>query len=347
MTTLVFLKVHGIQSIESQDGIQFYADSSTYHEIANGEHSVDLDETGLVSVAGNFFGPIAILNILNNNYYFVATLNILIFYFSITQISKLYKISPLKLLTVLLLNPITISSLLSINKEIISLLFLFSLLKYINCKKLSLLPMVFITALMVRWQLVIFAIIIIFYYSNINVLFKKPWQYGLALLLTCSVAYTLTGNTLAAVRLNFELSAENHDGSGIWISLIELQNQGYYFLVFPLKAAQLLFGLSFNVSTISSSNNFYNDVIQVLGSLSTLTLFIFLLINKTLKKNSLTFISILYLIFFCLSPIYTPRYLYPIYIIWSILACASHKKNHKEHFRKHERRNNIAADTVR
>lgn len=324
--SLTFLALQGIKSIENQDGIQFYADSSTYHQIVQGNHFVELDETGLVSVASNFFGPILILKILNNNYYLISALNILILYISVINISKLYKIKSFKLLLVLLANPITISSLLSINKEIISLLFISVFLQYLSKRTVLLLSLSIFLALMVRWQLIIFIIVVVIYYSKINFLFKKTWHYAFALLLMCSFLYVLTESALSAVRLNFENSVDAHDGSGIWIKLIDAQNSGYYFLVFPLKAAQLLFGLIPNISNINSPYNFYNDVIQVLSSLATLILLFSLTTRKMTTKNNLFFISLLYLIIFCLSPIFTPRYLYPVYLMWSILVLINNKK---------------------
>jgi hypothetical protein len=56
-----------------------------------------------------------------------------------------------------------------------------------------------------------------------------------------------------------------------------------------------------------------------LHSLAMLFVFVLLLINRRLKiRSDLLFISLLYLLVFAATPIYVPRYFYPIYVMWAV-----------------------------
>lgn len=319
---VMFLYCIGIDALEERNDIQFFADSWTYHKLASGSNDWLAPDVSAISVGGNFLGPLLILKILNENYYLILVFNFIIFFWGTIKISQELKLDSLKLLLILLANPTTISSLLSINKEIISFLFVAYTSSFHYRRSFSGAIFSIVLAILTRWQLAIFAILILLFHSSLNPLKNKRRTFIFLTLVATSLAYYMANEILAPVIESFEFSADQHDGSGIWNKLIELQGAGLYAIVFPLKSAQLLFGLSFNISNIYDYKIFYNDIIQTLASTASLGLLLLILINKkTTLHSDAIFASIIYLTIFSLSPIFTPRYLYPVYIYWGIFYC--------------------------
>lgn len=319
---MFYLAFFGIDALEENSNLQFFADSSTYHKIFNGEIWLGDGIAGWIGVARNFLGPLLILKISGNNYYVIAAFNCILFIYSLIKISHILNLNSYKFLLILLLNPITISSLMSVNKEIISFLFIACLFSYIEKKSWINFLVCFVLALMVRWQLVIFFILICLAYSRLNLLKTHRYLFLAFIIIAASIIFYLAADLLSPINLNFSSSAAEHDGSGVWTNLVELQNNGYYFAVFLFKALHLLFGLSANISKILSPDSFYNDVIQTLNAVSFVILFFILTMKrKFTMSNDIFFISVIYLIIFSISPIYAPRYLYPVYILWCTLYC--------------------------
>lgn len=318
----LFLAISGIDALEGRNDLQFYADSSTYHKIVSGEHVLFDSRADLVSVAANFLGPWLILNLLSNNYTLVLLFNHILFLIFIVRVSSIFKLDSFRLLLFLIINPITLSSLLSVNKEIISLMALMFLLLYLVRGRWLDLLMAISISLLVRWQLMLFILSIVVIYPLIKSAVHYRVTLFIALLITISLAYMYTSDALSAVRDNFLLAADKHDGSGLWIKLNDIQENGFYFLAFMFKSLHLLFGLSTNLLGVLTPENFYNDVIQVLNSIAFL---IMLALNFRAKKvsasNDLFYISLVYLAIFVLSPIYSPRYLYPVYALWVVMYC--------------------------
>ncbi|RKQ58703.1 hypothetical protein C8E02_1671 [Vogesella indigofera] len=331
---VTFLHYIGIDALEERNDIQFFADSWTYHKLASSSNDWLAQDVSVISVGGNFLGPLLILNLLNQNYYLVLIFNFIVFSWGVIKISQELKLDSLKLLLIILINPTTISSLISINKEIISFLFVAYTVSFYHRRSFLGFMFSLFLAILTRWQLAIFAILVFCFHSPLNPLKNKRRTFIFLTLLAISLAYYMANEILAPVIESFEFSADQHDGSGIWNKLIELQGTGLYILAFPLKAAQLLFGLSFNIFGIYDHQVFYNDVVQTLASAASLglLLLIFLKKNPTLESNA-TLASIIYLAIFSLSPIFTPRYLYPVYIYWAIFYCQKqYNKNTKKSY---------------
>ncbi|MGM8060716.1 hypothetical protein [Vogesella indigofera] len=319
---IMFLHYIGIDALEERNDIQFFADSWTYHKLASSSNDWLAPDVSAISVGGNFLGPLLILNLLNENYYLILIFNFIIFSWGVIKISQELKLDSLKLLLILLINPTTISSLISINKEIISFLFAAYTVSFYQRRSFFGVMFSLVLAVLTRWQLAIFAILIFCFHSPLNPLKKNRKIFIFLILLSISLAYYMANEILAPVIENFEFSADQHDGSGIWNKLIELQGAGFYIFAFPLKSAQLLFGLSPNITGAYDYKIFYNDVIQTLTSAASLGLFILMFFKKNITLNSNTiFASTIYLTIFSLSPIFTPRYLYPVYIYWAIFYC--------------------------
>lgn len=320
----VFLYVMGIDALEGRSEYQFFADSQTYHEAARGGLDHVESVADMVGIAANFLGPLLVLRLAGENYYAVLALNALLLAFSVTSLAKSLRLDATKLLLVLLINPLTISSLLSVNKEIISLVVLALIVRAYVTGSFGALLLALVTSVLVRWQLTVALIVASLLLNSLNPLRGNRRVTLLLLLGGLSVLYVQLADFLEPLRISFESAAEDYDGSGFYEKLSSLQNDGWYWAVFPAKAAHLLFGLGLRLDRIFSPTNVYNDVWQLLHSTALLLLFIALLRTRRFRLgNDLVYLSLIYIAVFAITPIYTPRYFYPVFVLWSAALCTS------------------------
>lgn len=320
----LFLYVEGVDALEGRSDFQFFADSSTYHAAAAGG-GVSFDgPADVVGLAANYLGPLVVLMLAGENYYAVLVLNALMFGFSVTSLARSLRLDAVKLLLVLLANPMTISSLLSVNKEIVSLVFVAALVRAHATGSLGALLLAAVTSILVRWQLTLVLVVAWLLFSSANPLRARRRLTLLVLLGGLSVLYLQLAATLEPIRLNFELATEENEGSGVYEQLVSLQNSGWYWAVFPAKAAHLLFGMGVRMDRLFSPTNIYNDIWQLLHSTALLVLFIALLRSKRFRiGNDLVYLSLIYLAVFAITPIYAPRYFYPVYVLWAAAFCSA------------------------
>lgn len=318
-----FLWAIGIDALNLRNDFNFFADSSTYHEAARGE-LVGIDGfNDFIGIAGNFLGPLLILAICGQDYYAVLLFNLVLFYTSVVLISRAVEAPPLKLALLLLLNPMTISSLLSVNKEILSMLVVAVLLVAQQRRSIALWIIAGAIALLVRWQLTLVLLTVFLIDSGLNPLARRRGQAAIAMLLGLSVTYTALIEVFSGIRAVFELSVEDYEGSGLYEALVDWQDRGLYWLVFPAKAAHLLFGLGLRFDRLVAPDNLYNDVWQLLHSTTTLIAFVLLQRRGRVQLgNDLVFVSVIYIMIFALSPIYAPRYFYAVFVLWTAALAA-------------------------
>lgn len=318
----LFLHVVGIDALEGKNDFQFFADSSTYHEAARGGLGHVETLADMVGVAANFLGPLVLLQLAGENYYAVLALNALLLAFGVTSLARSLRVDALKLLLVLLVNPMTISSLLSVNKEIISLVFVALLVRAYAAGSIVALLLAAVVSVLVRWQLTMVLIVTCALVGTANPLREYRRTALLLLLVGLSVVYVQLAATLEPIRTNFEGAAEDYEGSGFYEQLVSLQNGGWYWAIFPVKAAHLLFGLGLRLDRLFNWTNIYNDVWQLLHSTSMLVLFVALLRARRFRlSNDLVYLSLIYVAVFGISPIYAPRYFYPVYVLFAAALC--------------------------
>jgi len=315
----IFLFAVGIDALQGRSDFQFFADSNTYHEAASGGIPTIQGIGDAIAITGNFLGPLLILWLAGENDYVVLVLNAVLMYLSIRIIAKSLGLDALRLLIVLLLNPLTISSLLSVNKEILSVLFLALLIRaYCNRSVLTFILAMAVSVL-VRWQLTVFFLILIGLTGRWNPVRRHRGVSIVLLLLALSALYVALAPILEPVQVNFESAAAEYEGSGFYEWLIDVQNAGLYWLIFPLKAAHLLFGSGLRMDRLLNPTEIYNDVWQLLHSTATLVLFVFLWRARRARlANDLFFISVVYVAVFAITPIYAARYFYMVYVLWAV-----------------------------
>jgi hypothetical protein len=319
----VFLYWIGIDALEERNELQFFSDSSTYHKAARGELAY-LQGTGdAVSVAANYLGPIMLIRLTGDNYYAVLLLNLVLFYFAVVQISRSLGFNSYHYALLLLANPLTISSVLSVNKEIISLVFIaFFLRAYTSRSALAMIGAGAISVL-VRWQLTLILPLVWMATTRLNPLRRNRLVVLLVLLLGLSVIYMQLSSVFGSIRENFWAAAAEYEGSGLYEYLVSLQDRGLYWAVFPLKAAHLLFGTGVRFDRLLNPGNVYNDTWHLLHSTALLCVFVALCFrNRFRVRNDLIYLSIIYIALFAVTPIYSPRYFYPVYVLWAAALLA-------------------------
>ena len=314
----IFLFFVGVDALEDRSSFQFFADSGTYHKAARGDLLGFESDIDSVTVYGNYLGPLLILRLAGQNYYVVLLINALLLLASISSIAKSLKLDSLRFAALLLINPLTFSSLLSVNKEIMSLVFVALLLKFLATRALWALVAAALISILVRWQLSVFLMTLLMLESPLNPLRHKRVATLSAFLVALSILYGQLAAVLEPIRYAFEQSAAEYEGSGLYEWLQGWQEAGAYWLIFPLKAAHLLFGLGLRFDRLVSPVDIYNDVWQLLHSTMTLVLFFALWrAGRFRLKNDLVYIAVIYVAVFGMSPIYSPRYFYPVYVLWA------------------------------
>ena len=314
----VFLYVVGIDALEGRSDFVFFADSETYHDAARGDLAGFDGIADSIAVSANYLGPLLVLKLALQNYYAVLFINAGLFFASVASIARSLKLDPLRFALLLLMNPLMVSSLLSVNKEIISLVFLALLLHALARRAWLALLAAMAVSLLVRWQLLVFVLALYAMISPVNPL-RRHRMLTLGLLLAgLSALYVQLASVFEPIRAVLDVSAAEYEGSGLQEALQGYQDIGLYWLVFPLKSASLLFAAGLHFERLLAPADLYNDIWQPLHSLMTLVLFIALLKTRRMRlANDLVYLSVIYLAVFAMSPIYAPRYFLPVYFLWA------------------------------
>ena len=315
----IFLYCVGDAALTGTANFQFFADSGTYMRLANGAlGEVDSLRT-LVGFSMNFLGPLAILRLAGENVYLVLLINIALYGIATTFLIRATQADEWTLHLLLLANPITLSSLLSVNKEIISLLCVSLVVFGLMCRSWKALALSVIVGLLTRWQFAVFCLLVIILFSPLNRLQRRRWLTVLCLLALASLAIWLLNPVVSKVR-SFHLDTQGYQGSGLFESLVNAQTRGLYWAVFVPKALHLMFGLGLRLDRLFDPTNLYNDVWQLLHSTAMLAVTGMLVLRRRLLlRYDLVFIGMLYLLVFVLTPIYVPRYLYPVYVLLAMM----------------------------
>jgi hypothetical protein len=312
---ILFFFVVGRDALDGNIDFQFYADSLTYEKayLANSFSSV----FEMVSVGNNYLGPILLLDAVGGSRFLVLLVNVSILFWSIRLVGKGKDPAALGTVVFLLfLSPITFFSLISINKEIISMLAMAFMVAWVRRKKIGYVVLCLFCSLFVRWQFTIFVLLVFISFSPLNFLrYRRGW-YIVILLLSLSVVYRLMLGVFAGVTDIAEIGGLQNEGTGLYTQFIRLQNQGLYFLIFVPKALHAMYGLIFKADHLLSPADFYNDVVVTLHCIAAFLVFCLVALKGRLRLNdNLVFIAVIYCAVFVLSPIYAPRYFYPVFFL--------------------------------
>lgn len=303
-----------------EEVIRLWADSLTYQKIATGEI---YSGTSSITFDYNLFGPQLILKLLQNNPVLVFIFNYIIFVTSFQMLRKNFNVNSGKLLLFLLLSPVLFSGLLTVNKEIISMLCIALLLMYYKKNNFLYFLLSLAISIMVRWQFTLFVIVFFIISSKINILRRKRILVALCILSLLSIFYPLFLPIFEHIdtdaRVAAELNLDETRGSFAFLLGIQRHMGGYVLVMIP-KALHLIFGSITRVDLLLNPKDFYNAYITYIQSVVFGVLTITVLLTKKITLNDgIIYMALIYLMIFCLTPIYMPRYIFPIYILVSVI----------------------------
>ncbi|WP_147270480.1 hypothetical protein [Halomonas sp. DQ26W] len=328
LLALAFYFIIGKAVLEGESNFQFYADSLTYEKLYFSNYFSSIHE--MVGFGGNYLGPLLILELFNGNRLAILFLNCCIFLVSVRIIVYSSNVRPAVFILLLILNPLTFFSLISVNKEIISLLVCACFTRWLFSRWVGWILLAFLISFLVRWQLAFFILFAYLSFSNFNLLRNYRLLFLAFVLLSISMVYYSIFGVFENVNAVALAGAESNDGIGLYSFFNQLQSQGFYFIVFIPKTLQAMFGLAPNIVGVLSPENIYNDVIITLNAFISFVVFCFLIISgRFILKNDMVFVFLLYCVIFTLSPIYSPRYFFSAYVFMAI-ALASRSKSRSE-----------------
>lgn len=329
--SLVVFIFFAYPSLTGKIQLAAYSDALTYMKLFDSLSTVDL-----IGLRHNFAGPFAILYVTHSNLIAIYILNVLLFLLSINIIFQSIDLNQKRFLFFIMLSAQTLFSLFSVNKEIIAFFTIALIINYIARPKSYKVILIMLFTLLVRWEfLLCFLIFLCLYKLKLN--FNR-WFLLVGLLLTISVIYPISAHIFKKTIL---ISLDSHETSGTGLYrlyvIYMLQPFGYAIVFIP-KILQTFFGLLFHYQAFFdfsnySRINFWNNFVQFLSSVACFIVSLYSFMKKRLfSTEDLQFLFYVYLIVFCLSPIYSLRYFYPAYILICIFSSAKSNKNFKESF---------------
>lgn len=310
----VFLYYIGQYALAGRHPFEFFADSKTYHDLYSG---FLVAQEGLVGVSFNFAGPMLILFVTQGSIYLVMALNVAMFIISILFISRALQLDPVRVAFIQLASPMTLSSLMSVNKEIIVFPVIALLLVGYRYRSVSLVLCAVVISVLARWQLAVFCLALIALYFGRNL---NRYAIVTVLLLLISIVYYFMQDLIRPILETVEYSTSQYtEGSGLFERLNEIQNSGLYFLTAPIKSAHLLFSLGLKFDAMLNPIVMYNDVVVTTYCFVNIIIFILLIATRRFRlRNDLIMISVIYLSIFAVTPIYAPRYFYAVTVLWAL-----------------------------
>ena len=310
-----------------QHNIIVGADSKTYIETAKFYENSNAWSLGsFFSLKYNFFGPVLLLLATKYDYFVIFIINIFILLASSMVVFKYIYFKRLIFFTLLFVNPITLLSLVTVNKEIFGLCGMLLLMAYIAGAGKKVLFMSIVFALLTRWQQVVFIPIILIYLNAVRFDRKFSWQSPLLFLLGTSVVYpfiatyiSFTGDTARE-----GVQAQFNQIGGLLPFLNLLQSHFMYFLVFLPKALINYVGNFVRVGDIFNSDiDIYNRFLVGHQIIMLITLSYLFLTGKIKHKSDSFKMIYIYSVIYCVALTINYRYFYPIYGIFIIMSISS------------------------
>lgn len=317
---IIFFFIMGDAMLNEETSVQFFADSTTYEKEAI--ELKELTPLELIAHNPNYFGPITILNMMNGSRWGVLIMNLFVFTLSLSLICKAVSLNRTLFVILLIINPMTFSSLLSINKEIFSLLTIALLIYGINRHNATALLVCLAVSFLVRWQLSLFVFAFLGLISPLNPLRNRRLLTFLISIIIVSALYYVIGSAVFSNAIEVgSAGGEQWEGTGLWGMLLDVQNSGGYFIIFPLKVLHSMFGILVYIKNLIDPPEFYNYVVVMLHSLTMLFVLAYAFIKKRLDfGNKIFYIIMVYLLLFGITPIYAPRYFYPVFVLLCVLV---------------------------
>ena len=312
--------VYGLPSLRGELSVALYADTHTYEDAATGRIYVP----ELISTTSNLFGPVLIFDALGHNRVAVFFFNLAVAAVGIYYLTTRENIMRVRLFFLLSTSSVFIFSFYGVNKEI--LIFTVSIMVYLFVRTniFTYIAVALVLSIFIRWQMTIFCVLILIFWTV--PIIKKNRKFSIIGLLA-SFSLVIGDGTQGALAHVNEVAdlgsiAESGSGaSGLFSLMLGIQNSYGYIIIFIPKTAMLLFGLIARFDLSRVADDFWNYFVIMFQSIQNLLVFGYLFMKGKIRlENDIFFIMIIYCALFSITPIFGPRYLYPV-SIWAILSC--------------------------
>lgn len=316
LTSLGVFLVVALPVLRGDMQFKFYVDTMTYERVAR-TMPLSFD---LVQIGVNLFGPVLVLNVLGGNRFLVYLFNVACLVAAYAIVVRTFPVSRLRLLFYLTLTPLMFTSLLSLNKEIMAVAAIAFFATYYASGRRWQLAVALATSFLVRWQMTLFMLVFMGMASLLNPLRRRRLLSLLALTIAISVIYVQNLATFRRLDQVAALGARQAvEGSGLYSVFLSVQNNYGYFLVFLPKTLHQMIGPLSRVDKVTDMSNFFNNDVLFFHSLATAGLLVAALLRRRLRLDlDPIYIAAVYAAVFGLSPIFSPRYFLPIYVLIAI-----------------------------
>jgi hypothetical protein len=282
------------------------------HSSALGTPTGEIDWTHLVAFSSNYLGPVLIAILAGSNFR-IMLINCGLFFLALYYLFKLRDIRPKLLITLILINPFTIISILTVNKEIIALLAVALFVYYMEKRSWFLVPAVLAVSFLARWEQAAVFLLWMLLVSRLNPLRKHRLAAILAVVMGISIIYPHMKSFTGLWETD----------SHIMNALYQIQQNYMYFLVLIPK---VILNFAMNLLDVRDYGqiNWYDLTNSVfLLSHEVLMVVVTFAIIKSRRfrlKSDIIYPAVLITVIFCSAPLVQPRYLYAVYIFACIEA---------------------------
>jgi hypothetical protein len=311
-----FLKGNG------ESAIRFDADSFAYVELNEIYDSLVV----LFSISPNFIGQIFLLRITDSNFLIIFLINLSLFILSYKTLIKSYDFDSAIFAVLLILNPLVIPVITTLNKEIFGMASVAFYASYLVRKKKWMFFLCLLFAVVTRWQMVF--IILFFHFFRIitnSLKLSRGLSLGFFILLI-----SITYPTLFAGFTNVidgRTAERQQETAGALINFFNLIQHYYlYFVSVWPKMFFNLFGNFFRVFSLITNPSkadlldVYNNVFLLGHQIITFALTVWMIVRKKVNfNNDLVYFCCVYLIAFSIGPMIQYRYIFPLYILFALI----------------------------
>lgn len=306
-------------------GVKVGADSITYIQTAQYLQATNqFTLSNAVSLSFNYFGPVLLLLVTNYNHKLIFLINTILFLLALRAFTRHYQFKRFWLVLLLVINPVTLLSLTTVNKEIFGMVSMIYLLVFLRSRAPWHFVLALMLAVMTRWQQVLLVLMLLPYLNLIQTNRNLLRWGALVPLFAISLVYPFVGKYLSFTGdASFENVRTQFEQAGGLIPLLNrLQDNFLYWIAFAPKALLNYIGNFTRIVQIFNPNDttdLYNRLL-VGHQLMMLIVITALFLLKRFKLNRLeTHIILFYSMLYCLGLSINYRYFYPIYPVFLLL----------------------------
>jgi hypothetical protein len=309
----------GLPSLRGETTFEVFADSETYHELAESDATL----ATLAIVNANVVMPVLVSRALGNDFVLTIWLNLAIFLLAMLIVLRRPELDAALVIFLLGVSPMLFTSFVGINKEVFGLLATVATYSWFKTRRPSLLFLALLAAVFVRWQMILFVMAVFVSVSRLNPLRRSRAATALAMLAGMSILYPLLKiGQFGEVKEVAEVALTEEAGtgaSGLFVTWVTIQDSFGYWLIIVPKILHLLLGYISRMEFSLTPADVYNEMIVGYQCIIYLLLIGSLLLKGRfrLSEDGL-FLAVLYAIVFGITPIFSVRYFLPLHIFMAL-----------------------------